>query len=138
MERAIAHWNQRRVDGDTRRWVFTILHNLAMTELKRRSTRSSDIDVESAENWLSTPPSQEDGLHHRALLRALEALPEDQRAVILLVSIEDLSYADAARVLDVPIGTVMSRLSRAREKLLKSIKEMPAEPAGRSHLRRVK
>jgi RNA polymerase sigma-70 factor (ECF subfamily) len=138
LERAIAHWNQRRVDGDTRRWVFTILHNLAMTELKRRSTRSSDIDVESAENWLSTPPSQEDGLHHRALLRALGALPEDQRAVILLVSIEDLSYADAAKILDVPIGTVMSRLSRAREKLLKSIRETPAEPAGRSHLRRVK
>ncbi|SMF91820.1 RNA polymerase sigma-70 factor, ECF subfamily [Azospirillum oryzae] len=138
LERAIAHWSQRRVGGDTRSWVFTILHNLAMTELKRRAPRSSDISVESAENWLSTPPSQEDGLHHRALLHALAALPEDQRAVILLVSIEDLSYADAAKVLDVPIGTVMSRLSRAREKLLKSIKDMPAEPAERPHLRRVK
>jgi RNA polymerase sigma-70 factor (ECF subfamily) len=77
-------------------------------------------------------------LHYRELLRALAALPEDQRAVVLLVSIEDLSYADAAKVLRIPVGTVMSRLSRAREKLLKSVNENSAGPAERSHLRRVK
>jgi RNA polymerase sigma-70 factor (ECF subfamily) len=138
LERAIAHWSQRRAGGDARSWVFTILHNLAMTELKRRAARSSDVDFESAEAWLPAPPSQEDGLHYRELLRALAALPEDQRAVVLLVSIEDLSYADAAKVLRIPVGTVMSRLSRAREKLLRSVNENSAGPAERSHLRRVK
>jgi RNA polymerase sigma-70 factor (ECF subfamily) len=109
-----------------------------MTELKRRSARASDIDAESAEEWLSAPPSQEDALHYQALLRALAALPEDQRAVVLLVSVEDLSYADAAKVLRIPMGTVMSRLSRARATLLRSVNENSAAPVGRSHLRRVK
>jgi RNA polymerase sigma-70 factor (ECF subfamily) len=138
LERAVAHWGQRRAGGDARSWVFTILHNLAMTELKRRAARSSDVDFESVEAWLPAAPSQEDGLHYGELLGALAALPEDQRSVLLLVSVEDLSYADAAKVLGIPLGTVMSRLSRAREKLLKSVNEHSAEPAERSHLRRVK
>ncbi len=138
LERAVAHWSQRRAGGDARSWVFTILHNLAMTELKRKAARSSDVDFESVEASLPAPPSQEDGLHYRDLQRALAALPQEQRAVMLLVSVEDLSYADAAKVLGIPLGTVMSRLSRAREKLLKSVNELSVEPAQRSHLRRVK
>jgi RNA polymerase sigma-70 factor, ECF subfamily len=90
------------------------------------------------EAWLPAPPSQEDSLHYRELLRALAALPEGRRAVVLLISIEDLSYGDAAKVLRIPVGTVMSRLSRAREKLLKSVNDHSAGPAERSHLRRVK
>ena len=60
---------------------------------------------------------QDSALKHRDLLRAFSALPEEQRAVLLLIAVEDLSYEEAARVLGVPIGTVMSRLSRGREKL---------------------
>jgi RNA polymerase sigma-70 factor (ECF subfamily) len=60
---------------------------------------------------------QEAALVHRDLMRAFSKLPEEQRAVLFLVTVEDLSYADAACVLGVPIGTVMSRLSRGREKL---------------------
>jgi RNA polymerase sigma-70 factor (ECF subfamily) len=60
-------------------------------------------------------------LEHRDVLRALAALPGEQRAVLLLVGVEDLSYQEAARVLGVPIGTVMSRLSRGRERLRRSI-----------------
>ena len=138
LERAIGHWDQRRAGGDARSWVFTILHNLAMTELKRRAARSQDINLETADTWLPTPPSQEDGLHYRALLRALAALPEDQLAVGWLVSIEDLSYAETAKVLNIPIGTVMSRLSRARDRLLRSANENPIASSDRSHLRRVK
>jgi RNA polymerase sigma-70 factor, ECF subfamily len=139
LERAIAHWGQRRAEGNPRNCIFTILHNLAMTQLKRQAAQASThIDVALAEAWLPQPPSQEDGLNYRALLRALADLPEDQRAVLLLVSIEDLSYADAAEVLRIPVGTVMSRLSRAREKLLRSVNENSAGPAERSHLRSVK
>jgi RNA polymerase sigma-70 factor (ECF subfamily) len=134
----MAHWHRRRSADGTRSWVFAILHNLAMTELRRRASRSLDVDLDTAQAWLTVPPSQEDGLHYHALLQALAALPEDQRAVLLLVSIEDLSYGDAAKVLGVPVGTVMSRLSRAREKLLKSIDQESAQPAQRPYLRRMK
>ena len=135
LERAIAHWGQRRAGGDARSWVFTILHNLSMTALKRRTARSADVDVEAVEGLLPLAPAQEDGLRYRALLRAMAALPEDHRAVLLLIGVEDLSYADTAKVLGVPIGTVMSRLSRARARLLQTIDDVPAE---RHQLRRVK
>jgi RNA polymerase sigma-70 factor (ECF subfamily) len=135
LERAISHWGQRRPDGDARSWVFTILHNLAMTALKRRAARAGDVDVEEVEGALPVAPAQEDGLRYRALLKALAALPEDHRAVLLLVGVEDLSYAEAAKVLGVPIGTVMSRLSRARARLLLDIGGTVVE---RTTLRRVK
>jgi len=61
----------------------------------------------------------------------VDRLPEDQRAVLLLIAVEDLSYADAAKVLDIPIGTVMSRLSRGRERLQQEI-EGPSDDAGRN------
>ncbi len=64
---------------------------------------------------------QEQKLMYRDVLDKLAKLPEDQRAVLLLVAVEDLSYADAAKVLNIPIGTVMSRLSRARERLQQEI-----------------
>jgi RNA polymerase sigma-70 factor, ECF subfamily len=60
-------------------------------------------------------------LEHRDLLRAFAELPAEQRAVLLLVGVEDISYQEAARVLGVPIGTVMSRLSRGRERLRRAI-----------------
>ena len=63
------------------------------------------------------PAVQEDALHWRDLQRGLALLPEEQRSVILLVSVEDLSYAQAAEVLGIPVGTVMSRLARGRDRL---------------------
>lgn len=71
------------------------------------------------------------------ILTAVNRLPDDQRSVLLLISVEDLSYADAARVLDVPIGTVMSRLARARARLLRIMEEDAAPASGRPYLRRV-
>src|SRR5262249_29951871 len=69
---------------------------------------------------------QDDALEHRDLLRAFSALSEEHRAVLLLVAIEDLPYESAARVLGVPVGTVMSRLSRGRERLRRLMKNGPA------------
>jgi RNA polymerase sigma factor (sigma-70 family) len=138
LERAIGRWHQRRADGNTRAWIFTILHNLAMRRLRQASERIH-IGLEDAdEASLSLAASQEDRLRYRDLLAALAQLPEEQRTVLLLVTVEELSYADAARVLDIPIGTVMSRLSRARERLLKLTNaEAPTENSY-PHLRRVK
>jgi RNA polymerase sigma-70 factor (ECF subfamily) len=83
---------------------------------------------------MSVRPAQESSLQWRDLLRGLNALPVEQRSVILLVSVEDLSYADAASVLGVPVGTVMSRLARGRERLRQLTDETVARPV----LRRVK
>jgi RNA polymerase sigma-70 factor (ECF subfamily) len=69
---------------------------------------------------------QDAALEHRDLLRAFAALPEEQRSVLLLVGVDDLSYEQAARVLGVPIGTVMSRLSRGRERLRQFLNRDPA------------
>jgi RNA polymerase sigma-70 factor (ECF subfamily) len=139
LERAITRWHQRRVDGDARTWLFTILHNLAISRLRQIARHGQHVGLdEMDESVTARPPTQEDGLHHREVLRALETLPEEQRSVLLLVSVEDLSYAEAAQVLDIPVGTVMSRLSRAREKLARAMAPEAAAPARVPTLRRIK
>jgi len=118
LERTISRWHQRRAGGDARTWVFAILHNLAMSRLRQAARRGPHLELAAASDAaLARPAAHDAGLAHAELLRALAELPADQRSVLLLVGVEELSYADAARVLDVPIGTVMSRLSRARDRL---------------------
>ena len=139
LERVIGRWHQHRADANARTWVFTILHNLAVNRLKQTARRGRDMAIDDAsEAVLARPGNQEDRLRHRDLLRGLQGLPEDQRSVLLLVSVEDLSYAEAARVLDIPIGTVMSRLSRARESLLRAMEAGPRATASSPALRRIK
>lgn len=117
LERAVSRWHQRR-DGDVRAWLFTILHNLAISQFRRSATRGNHVPIdETGEDDLGEAAAQEQKLMYQDVLNKLAKLPEEQRAVLLLVAVEDLSYADAARVLNIPIGTVMSRLSRARERL---------------------
>ena len=139
LERAITRWHQRRADGDARTWLFTILHNLAISRLRQMARRGRDVALDEADETVTArPPTQEDGLRHREMLRALATLPEEQRSVLLLVSVEDLTYGEAARVLDIPIGTVMSRLSRAREKLSRAMAPEAGAHVPRPTLRRVK
>jgi RNA polymerase sigma-70 factor (ECF subfamily) len=139
LERVISRWHQRRADGDARTWVFTILQNLAINRMKQKTRRGVHIAVEDAgEIAFALPPAQEDRLHHRAVLEALSSLPDDQRSILLLISVEDLSYAEAAAILDIPLGTVMSRLSRARHRLAQMIEEGPGRSATTTALRRVK
>jgi RNA polymerase sigma factor (sigma-70 family) len=117
LERAVSHWHRRR-DGNTRAWLFTILHNLAVNQFRQSATRGRHVTIdETNENDFGQDAVQEQKLMYRDVMNKLAKLPEDQRAVLLLVAVEDLSYAEAAKVLDIPVGTVMSRLSRARERL---------------------
>jgi RNA polymerase sigma-70 factor, ECF subfamily len=136
--RALDKLHTRCEELEVRPWLFTILHNLFISQLRRRGSRpqSESLD-EIHESAHSQRPSQEDGLQWRDLLRDLQRLPEDQRSVLLLVSVEDLSYAQAAAVLGVPIGTVMSRLARGRERL-RQYANAGANPEARPALRRVK
>ncbi|ANN80647.1 RNA polymerase sigma factor [Bordetella flabilis] len=147
LERVIGRWHQRRDGGDARKWVFAILHNLAMDQLRRARPRGGDVPLDAVDDAaLAVRGSQEDGLHYGDVLRALEQLPEEQRSVLLLVSVEDMTYEEAAKVLDIPTGTVTSRLSRAREKLLRIMRgavtvdprSNAPEATGRAVLRRVK
>ena len=118
LERAITRWHQRRSEGDARTWLFTILHNLAINQFRQTATRGRHVSIdETNEDDFQEAAVQEQKLMYQDVLNKLARLPEDQRAVLLLVAVEDLSYADAAKVLDIPVGTVMSRLSRARERL---------------------
>jgi RNA polymerase sigma factor (sigma-70 family) len=116
--RALDKLHTRRDDADVRAWLFTIMHNLFVSQHRRRKVRPTSEPLDdSHEAAASIRANQEDKLHWRDLLRGLALLPEEQRSVVLLVSVEDLSYAETAAVLGVPIGTVMSRLARGREKL---------------------
>ena len=119
LERALSRWHQRRAEGDVRCWLYTILYNRFLSEQHRQKRRGvHDALSEAIESELpQIMGGQDAALEHRDLLRAFAALPEEQRSVLLLVGVEDLSYDEAARVLGVPIGTVMSRLSRGRERL---------------------
>jgi RNA polymerase sigma factor (sigma-70 family) len=135
LEHALAAWHTRRRDGSPKAWLFTILRNLHVSELRRRSRRGTRANVEEADSVEDTfrEGDPERRLIFRDCLSALEKLPEEQKSILLLVGVEDLSYADMSKVLDIPIGTVMSRLSRARERLRQAI-ETGSAPA----LRRVK
>lgn len=108
-----ALWQRR---GDLRAWMFGIMHNLFIDGVRARRSRPEDSAGDSLPE-LPQQASQLDGLAVRDLDRALQQLPPEQREVLLLVAVEGLSYTEAAAALDTPIGTIMSRLARARERL---------------------
>src|SRR5499427_1829891 len=114
LERAWAKLHLYRRGTDLRAWLFTVMHNVHVNKV--RATRATDtLDDEMPE--LALRPPQADALVVRDLDRAIALLPAEQRAVLLLVTLEDMSYEEVARTLAIPMGTVMSRLSRARDKL---------------------
>jgi len=114
LERAWSKLHLFRQGTDLRAWLFTVMHNVHVNRV--RSARPTDaLDDEMPE--LAQRATQGDALLVRDLERGIAALPAPQREVLLLVALEDLSYEQAAEVLGIPIGTVMSRLARAREKL---------------------
>lgn len=114
LERAWAKLHLYRRGTDLRAWLFTVMHNVHVNRV--RATRPAD-PLEDEMPELAQRGTQADALLVRDLDRAIARLPADQRAVLLLVTLEEMSYEEVARTLGIPIGTVMSRLSRAREKL---------------------
>jgi RNA polymerase sigma-70 factor (ECF subfamily) len=125
--RALDRLHTLRNDAEMRPWLFAILHNLHVSRARRRRARGQPLSIDTAAGQaLAAPPRQEEHLRVQDVVRAVERLPEDHRAVLLLVAVEDLSYAEAARVLGVPVGTVMSRLARARERLRRDTEGGPS------------
>lgn len=114
--RALSRWYLRRSENEVRPWLFAIQRNLFLSDRRRasRALRVFDPDAEAADAGIASP---EAALELRQVLAMVGALPEEQRSALVLVCVEGFSYREAARILDAPEGTVMSRLSRAREKL---------------------
>jgi RNA polymerase sigma-70 factor (ECF subfamily) len=115
LERALVKQSLWREGTDLRAWLFTVMHNVFVNQVRSAAvSRTVQLDDALAER---PQPQSTDRLEIRDLDAALQAFPEEQRAVVLLVGLEQMTYDEAARVLEVPIGTVMSRLSRGRERL---------------------
>jgi RNA polymerase sigma-70 factor (ECF subfamily) len=114
LERALANWRFWQRERELRPWLFSIMHNLHVDGRRRdaridfRADDELPVEVQRA--------TQDDALELRDMERALALLPLEQREILLLIGLEELSYADVARVLKLPQGTVMSRLSRARKR----------------------
>jgi len=114
LERAWAKLHLYRRGTDLRAWLFTVMHNVHVNKV--RATRATET-LEDEMPELAQRAPQGDALMVRDLDRAIGRLPDEQRSVLLLVTLEDMSYDEVAHTLGIPIGTVMSRLSRARDKL---------------------
>lgn len=115
LERAVSRFHLWRHGSDLRAWLFTIMHNIFVNQARSRARHQHEA--------LEADPSAEargrdpEWLELRDLASALARVPDEQRAVLLLVGLEQFTYDEAARILEIPIGTVMSRLSRGRERL---------------------
>ncbi len=116
LERAWSRIAQWRAGSDLRAWLFGIMHNLRVDQLRRNGLPTTSLDEEEVAE-VPVRPTQSDLLEVMDLESALRQLPDEQREVLLLVALEEMSYADIAASLGIPIGTVMSRLSRGRERL---------------------
>ena len=114
LERAVRKFHLWR-PGDLRAWLFSIMHNVFVNQLKARKIHP---EVEIDETF-AAPVSTVSRTDVMDLQRALGTLAPEQREVVLLIALEDMTYADVSRALGIPIGTVMSLLSRGREKLRK-------------------
>jgi RNA polymerase sigma-70 factor, ECF subfamily len=127
-------WEKRqlwRAGSDLRAWLFTIMHNLHINQfsIRRRELAESSLDADDGPiaGWqIPVRATQSDRLELNEVLVQIGRLPTDQREVLILAAVEELRYEDIARVQGVPIGTVMSRLNRAREKLRRMNADTPA------------
>ena len=123
IERALrqsAHLKDREKLGS---WLRSILYNLYIDELRRRRTRGVEKDVsELVDDFALSTPASDKGLA-TDFLRAMETLTPEHRQILLLVGVQDMNYREIAAELSIPIGTVMSRLARAREKLRNALEQ---------------
>lgn len=138
LERALAHWHQFDQRREMLVWLLSIAHN-AHLDQRRRDARLSIVEpaeLHQRQDQQQADPGADIGLR-LDLMAALARLSADQREVLLLVSVEQFSYAECAEALGIPIGTVMSRVSRARVALRAALDGPAARPEGPPALRRV-
>jgi len=129
LARALGKLHLWQEGTDLRAWLFTILHNQYVNQVRRAVREGAAVGLSETEPMLTRAPHQGKRLELRDLERAIAKLPEEQRSVILLVGLEGMRYEEVAEILDVPVGTVRSRLSRGREALRRLMGIVPDRQA---------
>jgi RNA polymerase sigma-70 factor (ECF subfamily) len=115
LERAWNKFYLWRPGSDLRAWLFTIMHNVFVNQARRRRKEFEELTDEMPA--AAVRATQGDQLELQDVDRVLRSISPEQREVVLLVAVEQLTYEEVSRALDIPIGTVMSRLSRGRERM---------------------
>ena len=130
-ERALIRLHQYEPGTRLDSWMFKITQNQWIDLTRSRSIRGDPVAPEDMPDIADENAHRtvEERNHLESVLLAMQSLPEEQRAVLMLVCVEDMTYADAASVLDVPVGTIMSRLSRARLRLSELMSTASLPPA---------
>ncbi|PLX39112.1 MAG: RNA polymerase subunit sigma-24 [Hyphomicrobiales bacterium] len=134
LERALSRWHLWQSHRKLRSWLFAILHNLHIDTVRHRSARATHLVLADEIDLPSSDPGPDSGLAVAGLMAAIERLPADQRDAVLMVGVNELSYAEAAEALGIPLGTLMSRLHRGRGRLRELLNMTGEKPA----IRRVK
>jgi RNA polymerase sigma-70 factor (ECF subfamily) len=119
LERAWNKFYLWRPGSDLRAWLFTIMHNVFVNQARRRRYESEELTDETPAGAVRA--TQGEQLELQDVDRVLSSISPEQREVVLLVAVEQLTYEEVSRALDIPIGTVMSRLSRGRERMRQAL-----------------
>ncbi len=128
VERALLKAEYFEPGTNLRSWMFTVCRRIFLNQIRKQKTQGVSVDIEDApQTKLSAAASQDMTLACKEMLTAMEKLPMRDKIVLSLIVVEGMKYDEAAEVLDVPIGTVRSRLSRARTRLKELIEEGSAE-----------
>ncbi len=124
LRRVLSYVSDRDSVENWKAYLYTTLHNVRAVHYARRAAQNQ-VPIDDYAEEISCPAPQHAHLDYLDLSRALMRLPTDQREVVLLVGLEGLSYREVADLLDIPVGTVMSRLSRARAALRRLMGGLP-------------
>jgi RNA polymerase sigma-70 factor (ECF subfamily) len=138
LERAIGRRHLWRGGASLRPWLFRIMRNLHANEIRKRRARPAPESIDAARRTPAEGEAQTARVALREMEEALARLSEEQRQVVLMVALSGMSYQDCADALGVPLGTVMSRLSRGRERLRRMLEGDEPRDRAASLLRRVK
>ena len=135
LERAVSKFGQWDSSRPLRPWLFAILHNLYVDTVRSRSgDPGAEVPLSEAITVSANEASQDQTLNAKQVLEAIDRLPAMYRDPLILVGLNELSYAQAAAVLEISAGTLMSRLHRAREKLRETLSLADRHPM----IRRIK
>ncbi|SLN67025.1 sigma-70 family RNA polymerase sigma factor [Oceanibacterium hippocampi] len=119
LERAVGRIEQFQPGTNLRAWLFKIMHSIFVNGCRRRARRGTEVEYLEWRDGPPCAPVQERRLEIRDFRRVLMKLPRDSQVILMLVGAQGASYQEAAQILKLPIGTIRSRLSRARETLRK-------------------
>jgi RNA polymerase sigma-70 factor, ECF subfamily len=128
LTRALGKLHLWKVGTDLRAWLFRILHNQYVSQIRRAARQATAVDWSEYESTVTCAPDQIEHLEIRDLVRALKSLPEEQRNAVLMIGLGKGDYYEVASACKVPAGTIRSRLSRGRQTLRALMSVAPLEP----------